>query len=126
MIVGNLLSNRLLDAKTYGELMLTLNDQKKRLAALLNRHKNIVWQENKGHRYKVGKPSITKGSLWLRITKGNETVAVSSSGDVTSKFEAIIRKQIGTPSNKEGSHRDWFDVSFENATKIVNQFNEIS
>lgn len=106
--------------------MLTINDQKKRLVTMLNEYSNIVWQENKGDRYKIGKPGISKGSLWLRITKGNETIVVSSSGEVTSIFEATIRKQIGIPRNKEGSHRDWFDVSFENAKKIVNQFNESS
>lgn len=104
--------------------MLTINDQKKRLVTMLNEYRNIVWQENKGERYKVGKPGPAKGSLWLRITKGNETIVVSSSGDVTTTFEAAIRKQIGPPRNKEGSHRDWFNVSFENATKIVKQFSE--
>ncbi len=103
--------------------MLTLNDQKKRLTTMLNESNNIIWQENKAERYKVGKSGIPKGSLWLRITKGNETIVVSSSGDVTSKFEGAIKKIIGQPKNKEGSHRDWFNVSFDNAKKIVIQFN---
>jgi len=104
--------------------MLTLNEQKKRIETLLN-SQPIQWQENKNSVYRIPKPDTNKASLWLRITKGSETFTVATSGDLTSFMEKFIQRLIGAPFYSEGNHRDWHKVSYEHASKIVNEFSRI-
>ena len=103
--------------------MLILNDQKKRLETMLNEYNNIQWQENKSERYRVIKSKSIRGSLWLRITKGNETIAISTTGEITTNLENFIIKNIGQPRNNDGNHREWFNVNFSNAKIIVAYLN---
>ena len=104
--------------------MLSLSEQKYRLKKNLEEANNVIWQENKGERYRIRKPGEMKSSLWLRITKGNESFAIATTGSVTTQLESFIIKVIGTPKNKEGSHRDWLNVRFDDAMHILKAFDE--
>lgn len=104
--------------------MLSLSEQKYRLIKNLDQANNILWQENKGERFRIRKPDDIKSSLWLRITKGNESFAIATTGSVTTQLEGFIRKEIGAPKNKEGSHRDWLNVGFDDAMRILKAFDE--
>ena len=99
--------------------MLSLQEQKVRITKLLDEFTNIHWQENKGERYRITTQGIDNGSLWLRITKGSETVVVTTTGDTTSVMENKIINLIGSPRNFQKSHRDWFNVSFHHAIDIL-------
>jgi len=103
----------------------SLQDQKNRLHKLLNSCPDIKWKENKCERYPVTKSGIKKGSLWFRITKGNATIFVSTSGDATQHMSEFITKCAGNPSNIDKAHRDWKNVSFENVGKITEKFNSL-
>ena len=102
--------------------MLSLQEQKIRLSKILDEFTNIHWQENKGERYRLTKQEVDKGSLWLRITKGNETIVVSTTGITTSALESRIINLIGVPKNIDGAHRDWFNVSFEHTKNILEYY----
>ena len=102
--------------------MLSLCEQKYRLKKNLNKANNVIWHENKAERFRISKPSDKKGSLWLRITKGNETFAISTTGLVTTELENFIRRTVGVPNNKEVNHRDWLNVKFDDAMRILKTF----
>lgn len=104
--------------------MLSLNEQKYRLTKNLGQTNNVVWQENKGERFRIRKLDEMKSSLWLRITKGSESFAIATTGSVTTQLEGFIITVIGAPKNKEGSHRDWLNVRFEDAMQILKAFDE--
>ena len=104
--------------------MLSLSEQKYRLKQNLEQMNSIIWQENKGERFRLTKPCEVKGSLWLRITKGDESFAIATTGAVTIRLEKLIIETIGTPKNKEGTHRDWLNVKFDDAMLIMKAFDE--
>jgi ERCC4-type nuclease len=104
--------------------MLSLNEQKNRLKKKLEQTNNIIWQENKGERYRISKHDEVRSCLWLRITKGSESFAIATTGSVTAQLEGFIIKMIRVPKNKEGSHRDWLNVRFEDAMQVLKAFDE--
>lgn len=105
---------------------ISLQDQKKRLHNLLNSYPSFKWKENADERYPVTKLGIGSGSLWFRITKGNGTIFVSTSGDMTHHMSQIITKYAGTPYNTEKARRDWKNVSFDNVEAIASKFNSLT
>ncbi len=103
---------------------LSLEEQKKRLEDLLNEYEEFSWKENKGYRYPVKKPLVKSGSLWFRITKSNESLAISVSGQVNTVMGAALEKLIGKPTDISNSQRDWLNISFSKAEIIANLFDE--